>query len=187
MSIDLIEIFDKQNQLDEKSRAYLLNAIKENNQTGFDYLEYKQALIRLEEMEVEPTLAIKTAYTTATTVGLTREKLLDSAEFYLSILNDEYKQFKQALEKQMEARVHSREKQKSSLEKKRENIRKKIRELEKEENEIVRKLDKMDADTEDARKKIEQTNERFAETLNTITDKIQTDLELLKSHLPDDD
>jgi|SRR5690625_3568430 len=187
MSIDLIEIFDKQNKLDEKSRTFLLNAIKEHNQSGFDYLEYKQALIRLEEMELDPSLAIKSAFTTATTVGLTRDKLLDSAEYYLSILNNEYKQFKQALEKQMEARVHSREKQKSSLEKKRENIRKKIRELEKEEKEIVMKLEKMDAETEDARKKIEQTSDRFAETLNAITEKIQTDLELFKSHLPNDD
>lgn len=187
MNIDLIEIFDKQNELDEKSRTFLLNAIKENNQSGFDYLEYKQALIRLEEMEMEPALAIQSAYTTATTVGLTREKLLDSAEFYLSVLNNEYKQFKKALEKQMEARVHSKEKQKSSLEKKRDNIRKKIRELEKEESEIVTKLEKMDADTEDARKKIEQTSDRFAETLNTITEKIQTDLELFKSHLPEGD
>src|SRR5690625_6686587 len=114
MSIDLIEIFDKQNKLDEKSRTFLLNAIKEHNQSGFDYLEYKQALIRLEEMELDPSLAIKSAFTTATTVGLTRDKLLDSAEYYLSILNNEYKQFKQALEKQMEARVHSREDRKST-------------------------------------------------------------------------
>src|SRR5699024_6400115 len=132
MSIDLIEIFDDQNQLDQKSREFLLKAIENNNKPGFDYLEFKQALLRLKEMDMDPATAIKTAFTTATTVGLTREYLLESAGYYLSILKNEYEQFNHALNKQMEARVHSREKQKSTLEKKLDAINKKIEELKKE-------------------------------------------------------
>lgn len=183
MSIDLTEIFDDQNQLDQKSRAFLLKAIENHNKAGFDYLEFKQALLRLKEMDMDTATAIKTAFATATTVGLTRDYLLESADYYLSILKNEYDQFNNALDKQMEARVHSREKQKSSLEKKLEAIRKKAEELEKEKEVLKEKLEKMDSETLEARKKIEQTSKRFGETLESITKRIRTDIDEIKTHL----
>lgn len=183
MSIDLTEIFDDQNQLDQKSRAFLLKAIENHNKGGFDYLEFKQALLRLKDLDMDTATAIKTAFATATTVGLTRDYLLESADYYLSILKNEYDQFNNALEKQMEARVHSREKQKSSLERKLEAIRKKVEELEKEKEVLKEKLEKMDAETLEARKKIEQTSKRFGETLESITTRIRADIDQIKTHL----
>lgn len=183
MSINLVEIFDDQNQLDKKSREFLLNAIEKNNKPGFDYLEFKQALIRLESIDVDSATAIKTAFATASTVGLTRENLLDSADYYLAVLQNEYKQFNNALEKQMEAKVHSREKQKMALSKKIDALREKIKDLEKEQGELTAKLAKIDTDAGEARNKIERTSESFGKTLQSITDRIESDIDQIKSHL----
>jgi|SRR5690554_4341837 len=183
MNLNLREIFDDKNQLDKKSLDFLLKVIEKNNQAGFDYLEFKQALIRLEDLKIDEGTAIKTAFATATTVGLTKQKLIDSAEYYLDILKDEFKQFNTALEKQMESRVHSKEKQKSSLISKKENILKKINALNEELKEVEKKLNTIDAEAETARLKIEETSERFGKTLTTITDRIETDIDHFRSQL----
>ena len=183
MNLNLKEIFDDKNQLDKKSLDFLLKAIEKNNQDGFDYLEFKQALIRLENLEIDEVTAIKTAFATATTVGLTQEKLINSAQFYLDILKDEFKQFNTALEKQMESRVHSKEKQKASLNTKKEAVQKKINALKEELKELEKKLNTIDAEADAARQKIEETSERFGKTLLTITQRIESDLEQFRSKL----
>src|SRR5680860_863748 len=176
MNINLKEIFDDQNQLDKKSLEFLLKAIEKNNQTGFDYLEFKQALIRLHNMEVDQETAIKSAFATASTVGLTKNNLMESADYYLTVLKEEYKQFNNALDKQMESKVHSKEKQKASLESKKATIEKKINALTAELSEVDKKLNNIDKEAEAARNKIEETSERFGQTLNSLTKRIEMDM-----------
>ena len=183
MNINLKEIFDDQNLLDKKSLDFLIKAIEKNNQSGFDYLEFKQALIRLRNMNVDQPIAIKSAFATASTVGLTKENLLESADYYLNVLKEEYKQFNNALDKQMDAKVHSREKQKATLASKKEAVEKKIQILAAELEEVNNKLTNIDKEAETARKKIEETSLRFGRTLNSLTERIETDMELFKSHL----
>lgn len=183
MNISLKEIFDDNNQLDKKSLDFLLKAIAKNNQSGFDYLEFKQALIRLKKMEVEETTAIKSAFATASTVGVTKDSLLQSADYYLNILKDEFKQFNTAMEKQMESKVHSREKQKSSLESKQSSLEKKIQDITGELEELRTKLSSIDQETDTARQKIEETSDRFEKTLNAITIRIKGDMDRFESEL----
>ncbi|MBY5957138.1 hypothetical protein KUV50_03250 [Membranicola marinus] len=184
MNISLKEIFDDANELDKKSLDFLLKAIAKNNQTGFDYLEFKQALIRLNKMGVDEDTAIKSAFATASTVGLTKEKLLESAGYYLNILKDEFKQFNTALEKQMESKVHSREKQKSSLESKITALDKKIKNLTEERKDLESKLSSIDQQADVARKKIKETSDRFEKTLKAITVRIEGDVDQFDSELP---
>lgn len=183
MNLNLKEIFDDKNQLDKKSLDFLLNAIEKNNQNGFDYLEFKQALIRLEHLDIDEGTAIKTAFATATTVGLTKDKLVDSADYYLTILKDEFKQFNTALEKQMESRVHSKEKQKTALESKKATLQKKINTLNAELKDLENKLNNIDTEADAARKKIEETSERFGQTLHAISKRIEADMDQFKSQL----
>lgn len=183
MNINLVEIFDNQNSLDKKSREFLLKAIERNNKEGFDYLEFKQAMIRLEKMSLDEETAIKSAFATASTVGLTKSMLMKSADFYLAILKEEYNQFNSALEKQMEAKVHSKQKQKEQTEEKLKSITQKIADLQKEKIQLESKLQKMDEDTVKAKEKIEETNEKFQDTLKTITERIQQDIEQFNNHI----
>ena len=76
MSERILEIFSGIDKLDKKSVAFLLKAIKENNLPGFDYLEFKQSLNGLKKMDMDETTAIKSAFTTGSTVGLTKSKLI---------------------------------------------------------------------------------------------------------------
>ncbi|WP_236976540.1 hypothetical protein [Membranihabitans maritimus] len=183
MSINLVEIFDDQKKLDEKSREFLLKAIEKNNKPGFDYLEFKQAMIRLNKLKIEESIAIESAFATASTVGLNKDSLIKSAEYYLSILKNEFNQFNTALEKQIESKIHSKKKQKATLEEKIKSIQKEIENLHKNLKQHENKLSKLDQDTAEAQKKIEDTSERFKEALSTITNRIEKDIELFENNI----
>lgn len=186
MGINLVEIFDDENRLDKKSREFLLKAIEKNNLPGFDYLEFKQALIRLKDLDMDAVTSIRTAFATASTVGLTRATLLESAQYYLSILKNEFDQFNGALENQLESKVHSREKQKASVKKKISTLESKITAMQEDLKALTEKLNSLDSEAEEAKTRIDATGQRFSKTLESITQRIETDIKQIKDNLPKD-
>ena len=50
--------------------------------TGFDYLEYRRSLKSLETFPMDEATKFRSSYATASTMGVTVEKLLESIEFY---------------------------------------------------------------------------------------------------------
>ena len=69
--------------LDEKSLDFLVQALESNNLPGFDYLEFKRAVLQLQEINLDEPTAYKSAVTTAATLGITKEKLLETAGFII--------------------------------------------------------------------------------------------------------
>ena len=69
----LVEIFGSHGDIDSKSVDFLAKALDKNNIPGFDYLEFKQSLTALKKMGMDAETSIKSAYATASTVGLTKE------------------------------------------------------------------------------------------------------------------
>jgi chromosome segregation ATPase len=176
-------LFQKLESLDNKSIQFLMKAISENNLPGFDYLEFKQSLNALKEMEMEETMAIKSAFTTGSTVGLTKSKLIASAEHYKKVLLTEKGQFDSALQKQMDQKVYGKKQEKEVLTKKIEQYKSKISQLEIEIQKYQEKLDKADSEISTAKSKIEETRDKFEATLNTFVDQINGDISKLKAVL----
>ena len=71
----------------------LLSILNENNQDGFDYLEYKNAIKSLESMQMDEKTRYRSAFATAKTLGVTVPKLLNSIGFYQKVLQNELKTF----------------------------------------------------------------------------------------------
>jgi hypothetical protein len=101
MQNKLKAIFGNHHGLDEKSIEYLTKALEKKNLPGLDYLEFKQSLGALLDMDMEETMAFKSAFATSATMGLTKEKLRKTAEHYKNVLTEEKEQFDAALEKQV--------------------------------------------------------------------------------------
>ncbi|MCB0678879.1 MAG: hypothetical protein KDC30_19420, partial [Saprospiraceae bacterium] len=108
MQKDLQSIFGQVTGLDDKSIQFLTQALSKNNLPGFDYLEFKQSLSALAALNMDEVTAFKSAFATAATVGLTKDKLLKTARHYKNVLDQEKKQFDEALQKQMNQRVASK-------------------------------------------------------------------------------
>ena len=105
MKKSLKDLFGDHHGLDSKSVVFLMKALEKNNLPGFDYIEFKQALSALTEMNMDLGTAIKSAFVTGSTVGLTKEKLLESALHYAKIIAEEKVQFQKAVEKQIQQKI----------------------------------------------------------------------------------
>ncbi|MDH3246023.1 MAG: hypothetical protein OEM26_15490 [Saprospiraceae bacterium] len=183
MSKKINSAFEDLEKLDKKSVEFLIKAITENNLPGFDYLEFKQSFQALKQMDMTEKTAMKSAYTTGSTVGLTKSKLISSAEHYKKVLFTEKQQFDTALQKQIAQRVHGKKEEKETLTKKIATYQAKIQELETEILKYQEKLTKADSEIEAAKSKIEETRDKFEKTFDALLGQIDQDVALIKEIL----
>lgn len=177
MPESLRAIFDQIDSMDEKSTEFLLKAINNNNLPGFDYLEFKQSLKGILAFQSDEGMAVKSAFATASTVGLTKKKLINSAQHYLNVLTNEKKHFEEAMNHQMNQRVHGREKEKQTLTNKKIDLQKKIEKLQSELSTLTERLNRYDDEVLQAQKRIEETSERFNNSVAILAGQIQVDIE----------
>ncbi len=183
MQKDLKTLFGKDHGLDQKSVEFLTNALEKSNLPGFDYIEFKQSLGALAAMNMDEATSFKSAYATAATVGLTKMKLLETAEHYKKVLNDERSQFDVALQKQMEQRVAGKQKE---VEKLKEQIKKheeKIAQLKEQIAKFQGTIDGADAQINEAKEKINSTQVSFERTHQSILNQIEKDIDNIQKYL----
>ncbi len=183
MSLDLKKAFTGDGSLDEKSLEFLTSAIQKANLAGFDYLEFKQSLTALQEMNMDLVTAFKSAFTTAATMGLTKDKLLKTADHYRKVLNTEKQQFDKALNKQLAQRVEA---QKAEVEKLKQQVKKaqeQIAKLEKQIKKDQQTIDQADAKIQESKNKIEATQESFENTYQNLLEQIAKDIENIEKFL----
>ena len=103
------ELIDELEGNDQKSINFLSSAIEKNSLKGFDYIEFKKSLKAMQDMNLDSTTAIKSAFATASTMGLTKERLLHSIQHYKNVLSKEKSQFDDALKKQVDSRIRKKQ------------------------------------------------------------------------------
>lgn len=183
MQKDLKTIFGNADGLDEKSIRSLTNALAKNNLPGFDYLEYKQSLGALVQMNMDEETAFKSAFATASTMGLTKDKLVKTAGHYKNVLMNEKKQFDQALQKQMDQRVKSKKAETEKLKKQIDEYKVKVKQLLEKIEKSQATIDSADEHIKAAVQKIEATQQNFEKALESIFSQINTDLENIDRYL----
>ena len=157
--------------------SVLMKALERKNLDGFDYLEFKQSVGKLGEMGMDNDTAIQSAFATGSTVGLTVEKLLKTASYYLDVLQDEKGQFMRSLEKHLADNVDSKASEGGQLKKQIANWQAQIEELNRRIEEAQKRIDQHDAQIAQARKKAEANQHGFEEALAVITSAIRQDVE----------
>ncbi len=183
MQKKLKNLFGDSHGLDEKSVDFLTNALNKSNLPGFDYLEFKQSLAALMEMDMEEGIAIKSAFATAATMGLTKEKLLKTAIHYKKVLQEEKKQFDAALQKQMKQRVDSKLAEVEKLKKQIEDYKLKIKQLEEKIAASQSTVDSADEIIQADKERIVATGNNFDHTLQSIVNQIEQDMENIEKFL----
>ncbi len=183
MNIDLNNLFNPQNDLDEKSTRALLKAMVGSHSSDFEYLKFKAAVGSMKELAMDETTSFKSAFATGKTMGLTKQKLISSANRYLGVLQSEGANFTEALKSQIDKNVNSRESMIAQLEERISENKRKISELEREIVTYQEKIDNVDTDIDAAQAKIDGTKERFRNSYTTITDIIKKDIELINLYL----
>ena len=154
----------------------LMKALEKKNLDGFDYLEFKQSVGRLTEIGMDLDTAINSAFITGSSVGLTKEKLIKTANYYAEVLQDEKSQFMRSLEKHLVDNVEGKAKQTGELKKKIANWESKIQQLQEQINAAKAEIEASDSQINAARSKAEENQKGFDEAMEVITQTIQKDV-----------
>ena len=169
--------------LDERSLEFLSNAIEKNNLPGFDYFEFKRAVTALLQMDLEEATAYKSAFATAATVGLTKEKLIETAGYYREVLRREKEQFDKALDSQNATRVTSREQEIKRLRDQIERHKAEIVRLQDEMGGYLNQIDQAENSVKTEAEKLTKTKSAFERTHQSLLLQIEGDVERMHKYL----
>ncbi len=178
MTINLKDLFAVSDEMNDKVVIKLLAALKDGQKADFDYLKFKLSYKSLCKMGMDESTAAKSAYLTASTMGLTKENLLQTVQHYKNILNKEKEQFALALKNQIANNIDSKiieiKKMNDAIEA---NIRK-MEQIEKEQVLIKSEIQKLEKNTESAKVKIEETRDKFKFTFDKLYGEVEEDTNL---------
>jgi len=183
MSKDLKSLFGENHLLDGKSVSFLTDALEKNNLPGFDYIEFKQSLAALANLNMDESTAMKSAFATAATVGLTKEKLLETAAHYKKILDGERSKFSKAMQNQMTKNIAGKEKEVETLRAQIIKHKEHIKQLEEQIGKYQKTIDTADESISAARGKIETAKEKFEYAHQSVMNQIEKDIEGIQKHL----
>ncbi|MBK9962299.1 MAG: hypothetical protein IPP06_13500 [Saprospiraceae bacterium] len=94
--------------IDLPSAKLISEEISRNNSQKFDYIKYRQAVKSLKSMNMDENTAIQSTLTTASTMGVSVDDILASAESFKNIVQNEEAKFIQAMHAQYKTRVEDK-------------------------------------------------------------------------------
>ena len=183
MAKDLKIMFGEMHGLDEKSVASLTSALNSANLPGFDYLEFKQSLGALSAMNMDEATAMKSAFATAATMGLTKNKLIETAQHYKSVLAGEKNKFQQALENRMIKKVEGKKQEVERFKKQIIEYKAKIKQLEEQVAKHQNTIDTADATIQSEMGKIDSIQSNFEQAHQSILNQIDKDILNINQYL----
>ncbi|NJK85693.1 MAG: hypothetical protein HC906_06735 [Bacteroidales bacterium] len=161
----------------------LFQALENNNQQGFDYLEFRKALQTLNALPMEEATKFQSAFATASTIGVTLDKLISSIEFYKKVLASEEENFNKAIKEQTTVNIENRNAEKDKIsaliKEKSEKIQKLTEEIRAHQNELTQ----LNSFIESAELKIKETSLNFETSLNIIKNQLSQDADKLKQYI----
>lgn len=169
--------------LNDKFVEVLASALEKNNQDGFDYFEFRQALKNLTKMPMDEQTRYQSAYAMAQTMGATSAKLVESAKFYLGVLNGEQTRFTEAHAQQKAKLIGNREEEAKHLEAAMQQKAEQIKQLTQEIEQNRQKSDQIRKEITESTVKIETTKADFEVTLASVYNQIQEDVAKIQQHL----
>ncbi len=169
--------------LDDRSLEFLVAAIERNNLPGFDYFEFKRAVVNLLQMQLDEATAYKSAFTTAATVGLTKEKLVETANYYRDLLLKEKAQFEEALAGQNQSRILSRQADIQRLQDQVERHKAEISRLQDEIGGYLNEMESAQSTVKNDSEKLEKAQSQFEKAHQAVLLHIESDIERIHKHL----
>jgi hypothetical protein len=167
----------------DKFVEVLAAALEKNNQDGFDYFEFRQALKNLAKMPMDEATRYQSAYAMAQTMGITSGKLIESAQHYLGVLNGEQTRFSEAHAQQKSKLIGNREEEAKNLELAMQQKAEQIRQLTQEIEQAKLRSEQIQKEISESTVKIESTRADFEATFASVVAQIQHDMEKIKEHL----
>ncbi len=176
MKVDLKKLFASDDITNAKMQTALITAIGKNASEEFDYLKFKVSVKKMLEMGMDRETAVKSAFATASVMGMTKNKLVSSAKKYKGALDKERDQFAIALKNKIAKNVDGKRVEAEKLKKEILSHKEKIAKLLTEIEIYEEKIGQVDDVINDAKEKIESTRNDFKTTFDAIYIQIEEDM-----------
>ena len=167
----------------EKFVNRLLGALEEHNTKGFDYLEYKQAVQNLNNVDMDESTRFKSALAMAKSMGATPQKLVSSADGYLKVLANEEAKFLDAFKNQTNRQVSTQSQEIKKLEEGIKQRQAQIAKLQKEIEAGTKSLEVKKQNINKSNAKVQATKDGFYVAYHIVTQQIAEDIKKMKQHL----
>jgi len=169
--------------IDPRSLEFIAQAIEKNNLPGFDYFEFKRAITQLAAMKLDEATAHKSAFTTAATLGITKEKLIETAGYYRNVVEKEKEAFANALENQTATKVAARQQEVTRLRDQIERHKVEITRLQDEIGGYLNQADAAEASMKSESEKLEKSKTAFEKAHQSVLTAIDRDVERMHKYL----
>lgn len=183
MKIDLKTLFRFDQSFDEKSMNALLRAINDAHINEFDYLKFKASVQNLTNLKMDEETSIKSTFTTAQTLGITKEYLLNTIQHYKNIIQKEKGNFSVALKNTLDSSINTKIKEAEDLKLKITDFEKKIEDYKKAIEEGKSRITNVDNEINEIRNKIDTTKNNFLTVITHLENTINTDENKIKTIL----
>ena len=183
IEIPLDSLPEGSGKVSSKFTEILFKALEKNNQEGFDYIEFKKSLNNLAKMNLEGATAYKSAYAAAQPMGATLKGLIDSANLYLKVLQEEEAKFEKALGSQRAKHIDQGKREIHSLQSLIAEKEAQISQIKKEISQHAQDLETAKTTVKEAAMKVEKTRLDFVASYQNLVDQISTDVEKIKEHI----
>jgi len=175
MTINLKDLFEVSDVMNDKVLMKLLTAMKDGQQKEFDYIKFKQSYKGLIAMGMDESTAAKSAFITASTMGVTKDKLMLTVQHYKNVLNKEKEQFALALKNQIATNIDAKSMEIKRLQERIEENKRKMVQLENEQTLIATEIQSLEESASSSRLKIEETRDNFKSTFDVLFMEIEED------------
>jgi len=176
MKIDLKKLFASDDITNSKMQTALIAAIAKQAGEEFDYLKFKVSVEKMIEMGMDRATAVKSAFATASVMGVTKKNLVNSARKYKVAMDKEKEQFAIALKNKIAKNVDGKRVEAERLKKEIVSHKEKIAKLLKEIEIYETKISAVDEVVNKAKEKIETTRNDFRSTFDAIYSQIEEDM-----------
>jgi hypothetical protein len=169
--------------IDPKFTEILVKALEENNLQGLDYFEFKQSLQATQTLAIDEATRFRSAYAMGQTMGLTLPKLLETADYYMKVLEREDQKFMDALKQQGEGKNRTMIDEVAAMEKAVADKTAMIAQLQAEITDLQQKSEAMKQSIGETAQRIEATKNSFEATYQHIRSQIVADKQKIEQYL----
>jgi predicted RNase H-like nuclease (RuvC/YqgF family) len=171
---------EKERSLNPKILETLHAAMDKANLPGEDYYELTKAVEAMKNIPLTEEDKLKTAVAALSTKGLTIAKVLESASYYLEILDNEKKKFYLAFENKIKDSINADRKKIEDLFQSIKDKNLQIEDLKRVIEESKTKITELESEISKSEGKVNEIEESFLFTYDHVVSKIKNDIEKIK-------
>jgi hypothetical protein len=183
LSQSYIPVSSSLGQEDAEIKKQLAAALEAANQPGYDYFEFAKSVDALASTLPGEALRFQSTFAVATSMGLSAEKLLSSAQFYLEVLKKKEDEFEGAVGKHSKDSIDTKEKSMLDMDSQMKTKSDQIQKLTEEINALQQQKTTTINEVTAAKAEIEKVRNNFSATMKIFTSRISGDIEKIKSYL----